>query len=175
MRLPVEKRINVTVQSVVGEWYEVSLLIRHLPDDPLAVRMDFLVTGNEPPLATWVFSRDLLATGLILPSGEGDVRVRPHGEDETDVELISGRAWCVVRMASADVRDFVVRTRSAEEYGGEEIDTALDRMLMELLPAGFRNGFVGGGGPRPGRTPPPPVPWTDARVAHRRPGRPGGR
>ncbi|MER5361410.1 SsgA family sporulation/cell division regulator [Streptomyces sp. NPDC002785] len=80
--------------------------MRHLPDDPLAIRMDFLVTENEPAAATWVFSRDLLATGLILPSGEGDVRVRPHGEDETDVELISGRAWCVVRMASADVRDF---------------------------------------------------------------------
>ncbi|MFE7042629.1 SsgA family sporulation/cell division regulator [Streptomyces atratus] len=113
--------------------------MRHLPDDPLAIRMDFLVTENEPPVATWVFSRDLLATGLILPSGEGDVRVRPHSEDETDVELVSGRAWCVVRMASADVRDFVVRTRSAEEYCGEEIDAALDRMLMELLPAGVKN------------------------------------
>ncbi|WP_405752740.1 SsgA family sporulation/cell division regulator [Streptomyces sp. NBC_00012] len=139
MRLPVEKRINVTVQSVVGEWHEVPLLMRHFPDDPLAIRMDFHVTENEPPVATWVFGRDLLATGLILPSGEGDVRVRPHGEDETDVELISGRAWCVVRMASADVRDFVVRTRSAEEYCGEEIDTALDRMLTELLPAGVKN------------------------------------
>jgi hypothetical protein len=56
-----------------------------------------------------------------------------------DVELISGRAWCVVRTASADVRDCVVRTRSAEEYCGEEIDTALDRILTELLPAGVKN------------------------------------
>ncbi|GAA2930589.1 SsgA family sporulation/cell division regulator [Streptomyces enissocaesilis] len=140
MRLPVEKQINVTVQSVVAdEWHELPLVMRHLPGDPLAIRMEFRVSENEPPIATWVFSRDLLATGLILPSGEGDVRVRPHGEDETDVELTSGRAWCVVRMASADVRDFVVMTRSAEEYCGEEIDTALDRILMELLPAGVKN------------------------------------
>ncbi|MFI1935897.1 SsgA family sporulation/cell division regulator [Streptomyces purpureus] len=138
MSRPLEKTIDATLRSVIGEWHELLVRLRYVPHDPLAVRLDFLVAESEPPVATWVFARDLLATGLTRPSGEGDVRVRPHGQDATDVELISGRARCLVRMASAPVRDFVVRTRPAEEHCDEEIATALGRLLTELLPGGVR-------------------------------------
>ncbi|MFD9903538.1 SsgA family sporulation/cell division regulator [Streptomyces sp. NPDC059063] len=139
MRRPLEETVNATVTTMKSERYELAVRLRHSPDDPLAVRLDLYVTDADPPVATWVFGRDLLATGLILPSGDGDVRVRPRGGDRTDVELVSGRTWCVVRMASSDVRDFVTRTRSAEECADAEIDAALDRMLSEILPGGVKN------------------------------------
>jgi hypothetical protein len=44
-------------------------------DDPYAVRMAFHVGTDEP--VEWIFARDLLATGMAQPSGEGDVRVWP--------------------------------------------------------------------------------------------------
>ncbi|QDQ16064.1 SsgA family sporulation/cell division regulator [Streptomyces spectabilis] len=132
--------IAATVRT--GEYtghHRLAVTLGHAPDDPLALRMDLYLTGAGLPDATWVFGRDLLATGLILPSGEGDVRVRPHGEDETDIELVSGRSWCVVRMAADDVRDFVAGTRSAADSCAERISVALDRMLTETLRRGVRN------------------------------------
>lgn len=48
--------------------------------DPLAVTLLF-DTGGEQPVR-WVFSRDLLVTGLTARAGEGDVVLWPvHGRD----------------------------------------------------------------------------------------------
>ncbi|MEV0504195.1 SsgA family sporulation/cell division regulator [Streptomyces spectabilis] len=139
-QLPLEMTIAATVRTAeCAGHHGLAVTLGHSPDDPLALRMDLYVTGAELPDTTWVFGRDLLATGLILPTGEGDVRVRPHGEDETDVELVSGRAWCVVRMAADDVREFVAGTRCAADSCDEEIGTALDRMLAETLRRGATN------------------------------------
>ncbi|GGX27825.1 SsgA family sporulation/cell division regulator [Streptomyces lomondensis] len=138
MQLPLEKTINAILRTAECEGCEVALCVRCSVDDPLAIRMEIRIAEQEAPVAIWVFSRDLLATGLILPSGEGDVHVRPHGEDETDIELVSREAWCVIRAASIDLRDIVARTHSAEESCREEIDTALDRMLEEILSGGLR-------------------------------------
>lgn len=139
MQLPLEKKISARLMTAEYEWHELTLRIRHSPDDALAVRLDLLAGEHDPPAATWVFGRDLLATGLLLPTGEGDVRVRPHGEDETDVELVSGRSWCVVRMASAHVRDVVARTRSAEQLWNDRAPAELDRVLAEILSSGVEN------------------------------------
>ncbi|WP_052709135.1 SsgA family sporulation/cell division regulator [Streptomyces sp. NRRL S-495] len=139
MQLPLEKTISARLMTAEYEWHELTLCVRHSPDDALAVRMDLFAAEDDPPAATWVFGRDLLATGLILPTGEGDVRVRPHGEDETDVELVSGQSWCVVRMASAHVRDVVARTQSAEELWNDKARSELDRVLAEILSSGIRN------------------------------------
>ncbi|WP_030056104.1 MULTISPECIES: SsgA family sporulation/cell division regulator [Streptomyces] len=139
MQLPLEKTISAKLMTAEYEWHELTVRMRHSPDDALAVRMDLFAAEADPPAATWVFGRDLLATGLILPTGEGDVRVRPHGEDETDVELISGPSWCVVRMASTHVRDMVARTRSAQECWNDKAQAELDRVLTEILSSGIRN------------------------------------
>ncbi|MER6398413.1 SsgA family sporulation/cell division regulator [Kitasatospora sp. NPDC001603] len=139
MQLPLEKTISARLMTAACEWHDMTLRMRHSPDDALAVRMDLFAAEDDPPAATWVFGRDLLATGLILPTGEGDVRVRPHGEDETDVELISGQSWCVVRMASAHVRDVVARTQCAEERWEDKAQAELDGVLAEILASGIRN------------------------------------
>ncbi|WP_051854644.1 SsgA family sporulation/cell division regulator [Streptomyces sp. NRRL B-1347] len=139
MQPPLEMTIAATVRTAEYVAHGLAVRLGYSPDDPLALWMDLYVTGAELPDATWVFGRDLLATGLILPTGEGDVRVRPHGEDETDVELVSGRTWCVVRLAADDVRDFVARTRTADEHSDEKVATALDRILAETLRPGTRN------------------------------------
>jgi hypothetical protein len=50
--------------------------------DPLAVTVDFGVDGAQP--VRWSFSRDLLADGIALRSGNGDVVLWPvHGTDGT--------------------------------------------------------------------------------------------
>lgn len=45
-------------------------------DDPWAVTLTFYPDVDAVRTA-WVFSRELLAAGVIRPSGEGDIRLRP--------------------------------------------------------------------------------------------------
>jgi hypothetical protein len=45
------------------------------PHDPYAVHIVFYADTDEP--VTWAFDRDLLAQGILRPSGEGDVRLWP--------------------------------------------------------------------------------------------------
>ncbi|MGW4650667.1 SsgA family sporulation/cell division regulator [Kitasatospora sp. NPDC004289] len=139
MQPPLDMTVDAGLMTAAHAWYDVSVRLRHSMDDALAVRMDLFSPEDTAPMATWVFGRDLLATGLLLPTGEGDVRVRPHGDHATDVELVSEATWCVVRIASAHVRDLVSRTRSAEERWRGTAPAELDRALAGILTQGIRN------------------------------------
>ena len=66
-------------------------------DDPYAIRMSFHVGMDEP--VEWIFARDLLATGMETPAGEGDVRVWPSscfGQDVLNISLARGRLQAFV-------------------------------------------------------------------------------
>jgi hypothetical protein len=52
-------------------------------DDPYAVHLAFHVGTDEP--VEWTFARELLATGLTCPAGEGDVRVWPASPGRREV------------------------------------------------------------------------------------------
>ena len=90
-------------------------------DDPYAIRMAFHVGTDEP--VEWIFARDLLATGLDGPAGEGDVRVwpaAPFGHAHFEAPLIA-------------TADFLARTYevigAGQEGGFIDLDGELDVLL----------------------------------------------
>lgn len=77
----VHARLILSTQTSAG----LRVTLHYRADDPLAVRMAFPAefsldeaygpeTGSE---VEWVFARQLLASGLTIPSGLGDVHIRP--------------------------------------------------------------------------------------------------
>ncbi|MEV0190765.1 SsgA family sporulation/cell division regulator [Kitasatospora purpeofusca] len=112
-------------------------------DDPLAVRAAFPgefsldgptdTTGPEGGDIVWVFARRLLADGLELPSGVGDVQVRPGPGRSTLVELRAPEGTALVRFDTADLRRFLWRSRLLVPEGEEHLYLDADRALAELL------------------------------------------
>ncbi|MEV7215618.1 SsgA family sporulation/cell division regulator [Kitasatospora cineracea] len=81
----------------------------------------------------WVFARQLLATGLDLPSGEGDVHVRPALGTRTVVELRSPEGVALLQFDRADLRRFLWHSYLAVPEGRELSHLDCDRALAELL------------------------------------------
>lgn len=127
------------------------MTLAYLPEDPLAVRMAFPAEfslddrtdgsgsdggdgrdGREDDIV-WVFARQLLGAGLELPSGAGDVHVRPALGRRTMVELRAPEGTALVQFDSADLRRFLWRSRLIVPEGEEHLHLDADRALAELL------------------------------------------
>ncbi|MFE6865374.1 SsgA family sporulation/cell division regulator [Kitasatospora sp. NPDC057692] len=117
--------------------------LTYLPEDPLAVRMAFpsefsLDEPADGPAEgaadiVWVFARRLLSTGLEVPSGIGDVHVRPGLGRRTLVELRAPEGTAMVQFDTADLRRFLWRSRLVVPEGEEHLHLDADRALAELL------------------------------------------
>ncbi|MFB6890573.1 SsgA family sporulation/cell division regulator [Kitasatospora sp. NPDC056327] len=117
--------------------------LSYRPDDPLAVRMAFPAEfslddpadcrGPEGGDIVWVFARRLLSTGLEVPSGIGDVHVRPALGRRTLVELRAPEGTALVQFDTADLRRFLWRSRLVVPEGEEHLHLDADRALAELL------------------------------------------
>ncbi|WP_289925368.1 SsgA family sporulation/cell division regulator [Streptomyces sp. S.PB5] len=90
------------------------------PADPYVVRLSFCLPNHRE--VTWIFGRDLLADGLHLPSGAGDICVAPKAERILQIALtpLSGAALIEVRRAR--VGDFLKATERIVPRGQEKID-----------------------------------------------------
>lgn len=103
-------------------------------DDPLAARMSFPASATlDGSDVTWTFARDLLAAGLRMPSGEGDVHVWPYGLRRTMIELSSPEGIALLQLDSEDVRDFLTRSYAAVPPGDEHRHLDLEADLAALL------------------------------------------
>jgi hypothetical protein len=103
-------------------------------DDPFAIRMAFDVHTDEP--VEWIFDRDLLATGLQEPAGEGDVRISPGNRVDRDVLNIvltspSGHARFEAPLSATAT--FVQRTFAVVAAGHETDSIDLGRQIRELI------------------------------------------
>ncbi|MET9396385.1 SsgA family sporulation/cell division regulator [Kitasatospora sp. NPDC002965] len=118
--------------------------LAYVPEDPLAVRMAFPAEFSLDDRAeeagpdhgddiVWVFARGLLADGLELPSGAGDVHVRPAPGRRTMVELRAPEGTALVGFDSDDLRKFLWRSRLVVPEGEEHLHLDADRALAELL------------------------------------------
>ncbi|MEV5986433.1 SsgA family sporulation/cell division regulator [Streptomyces sp. NPDC052051] len=69
--------LHMELVSPIGERVMVPTRLLYRAQDPLSVEFlfDDAVRGPVP----WIFARELLATGMLTPSGDGDVRIWPTG------------------------------------------------------------------------------------------------
>ncbi|MGW4895232.1 SsgA family sporulation/cell division regulator [Kitasatospora sp. NPDC004240] len=141
---PVEQTVHARL--VIGTHRSVRLraTLVYRPEDPLAVRMlfpaEYALDGSDAPepadasgAIEWVFGRQLLAAGLEVPAGVGDVRIRPAGGRRTTVELHAPEGTALLRFDTADLRRFLWHSRVAVPDGEEHLHLDADRALAELL------------------------------------------
>lgn len=97
-------------------------------DDPFAVTMNFHAGGA---VATWVMGRDLIAEGMTMAAGDGDVRLRPHAGQVLVLELISDRHVTVLRVPASTLRKFLDASYRLVPPGSERFDA--DAFLSIVL------------------------------------------
>jgi len=113
---------------------EFSLTAAFHPHDPYAVRFDFPVPqGPDDANLSWTFGRELLASGLTEPSGDGDVHVWPCGPDLAMVELRSDTGSALIALPVREVRAFLYRSYAEVPPGYESDYLELDRLLHDLM------------------------------------------
>lgn len=102
--------------------------------DPYAVVASF-DTGDSK--VRWVFARDLLATGVHEPTGDGDVHVWPcldaFGRAVTILELTSPDGEALMQARSGDVCAFLRRTESLVRRGCESELVDVDSAIAQIL------------------------------------------
>ncbi|MFJ2111642.1 SsgA family sporulation/cell division regulator [Streptomyces sp. NPDC087850] len=112
----------------------VSVTLRYDGTDPLAMRIVF-----PPELSAdrgeviWAFARDLLESGLRLPSGYGDVQVWPCGRAQTVLEFHSPDGVAMVQFDSAPLRRFLRNSYAVVPAGEERHDIEVETELSKLL------------------------------------------
>jgi hypothetical protein len=121
---------------LAGRGLRTLLTLRWQPEDPLAVSLTITAEPDHPslPRGEWVILRDFLRYGLEVPTGDGEVRMRPdHQLDRIWFELARpGRAACV-SVARDIVGDFLDRTDAIVPAGEESDPATLDALLARLL------------------------------------------
>ncbi|WP_405876832.1 SsgA family sporulation/cell division regulator [Streptomyces sp. NBC_01136] len=108
--------------------------LRYDPHDPFAVSVVFHtdVNGSVP----WFFARDLLARGVLRPSGQGDVQVWPTGEGPDAVlnlALSSPHGAARLTAPLAVVTQWLDRTYRLVPMGRETDGLDFDAELSRLL------------------------------------------
>jgi hypothetical protein len=127
--MPMELRLLVPMQQALP----LPVRLRYTVTDPYAVSIVFSGPDEE---VVWVFARDLLAEGLGLPRGQGDVRIRP--------ELRDGRRLVMIGLASPDgtaeleadacaIAQFIELTEMVVPRGDEHTVVNVDKALADLL------------------------------------------
>ncbi|MFF2662490.1 SsgA family sporulation/cell division regulator [Kitasatospora sp. NPDC058032] len=142
MHATAEETVQARLVLSAHRSVRLRVTLTYLPDDPLAVRMAFPAefslddeadgTGPAGDIV-WVFARRLLSTGLEVPSGIGDVHVRPGLGRRTLVELRAPEGTAMVQFDTADLRRFLWRSRLLVPEGEEHLHLDADRALAQLL------------------------------------------
>ena len=131
-----EVRAAVTLRLVAPRT-EVLLAasLRYDRDDPYAVHLTFPTSPGRAPIE-WIFARSLVADGLSLPAGDGDVRIWPSPEDlggPVYVELCSPSGRALFAVPRPVLADFVHRCHALVPPGSEVSFLDLDAELEMLL------------------------------------------
>ncbi|MFD7921173.1 SsgA family sporulation/cell division regulator [Streptomyces sp. NPDC059740] len=132
----IDQAIQVRLIATAPGPQAVPAVLHYHPDDPFAVRISFppeiSLDGAE---VDWIFARDLLASGLAAPAGQGDVRVEPAGRSRTLMEFHVPDGVAMVQMRTEDLHCFLERSYQAVPAGQEDAHLHLDGDLTELFGA----------------------------------------
>ncbi|WP_432040856.1 SsgA family sporulation/cell division regulator [Streptomyces chartreusis] len=112
----------------------VSVHLSYHSWDPYSVHASFSV--EERAAVNWVFARDLLAEGMVRPSGLGDVRIRPGSAGQSGLvflELSSPDGRALLTVPVGVVAPWLGRTYHLVPAGFEAASLDLDNELSWLL------------------------------------------
>ena len=141
-RIPMMNSVTVSAELglslVVPEHGAVPLVasLDYCADDPYAIKMSFHVGTDEP--VEWIFARELLASGIERPAGEGDVKVWPEDFDGADILNIAlespfGEAHFEAPLSAT--AEFLRSTYGIIPAGTEgdfiDVDSELDELLWQ--------------------------------------------
>jgi Streptomyces sporulation and cell division protein, SsgA len=107
--------------------------------DPYAVRMAFHVGTDEP--VEWIFARDLLASGIESPQGDGDVRVWPSAASCAEADGLDV-------IGTADAEGGVLNIELSSPFGQAHFEapaqamSAFLRRTYQIVPAGRESDFI---------------------------------
>ncbi|WP_434597560.1 SsgA family sporulation/cell division regulator [Streptomyces sp. A5-4] len=113
---------------------DVSVSLTYDCDDPLAVHLSFpaVVSCDGTPV-NWAFARSLLATGLHVPAGAGDVQVWPHDDRWVAVKLFAPQGYALVELDRRGLRHFLAHSFTAvppkREAGRLDVDALIEALL----------------------------------------------
>lgn len=127
---------EVTVEVVLdeGPGRRSVLSLCWQPADPLAVSLQLTALPEHPalPRGRWVVLRDSLRAGLTAPVGDGDVRVRPEGDQVCFALARPGRP-ADVRVPASHVRQFLSLTELQLAGSQRTCEQAVDDLLARVL------------------------------------------
>jgi hypothetical protein len=124
---------TVTFDLVSEHPVPVDVELRYDTRDPFAVYALFEPEGARA--VQWILSRDLLADGLIVRSGEGDVRMWPAPDDAEMVliEFVTPKGQARFEALAQDLADFLDTTYEVilpgEESNWFDFDHEIERMI----------------------------------------------
>ena len=134
--LAVTQSLTLELIDATGASTPIEAELRYDAADPYAVTTVFM-TGNSQ--VCWTFGRELLATGLYEPSGDGDVHVWPcldaDGHAVVIIELCSPDGEALVQAKTGDLRTFVDRMGALVPTGAESEHIDVDAAIAAILSA----------------------------------------
>ena len=134
MPTAIEQPVEARLVSAMPQMSRISAKLLYDQVDPFAVRMTFPApTTLADEDVCWTFARELLASGLDSPAGDGDVRVSPYGYDRTVLELHALEGTAVIHVHSSEIRHFLQLTAALVPVGREHLHLDLDEELRELM------------------------------------------
>ncbi|WP_199847074.1 SsgA family sporulation/cell division regulator [Kitasatospora fiedleri] len=149
MESPAELRLDLVMDLLLSPEaaFPVPARLVYRTDDPYAVHVAFHVDSAQP--IGWFFARDLLAQGLLRPTGLGDVRVWPasvDGRRTVTLMLCSPEGDAFLQAPAARVAAWVRHTLHLVPPGGAAERDRVDRALDALFAANAANRAGGAGG-----------------------------
>lgn len=130
--------LNITVECIDdhGIAHRLDAVLEYRRSDPFAVSMTFLTGAGD---LVWTFGRDLLARGIVSPTGEGDVHVAPaiglSGTAMVSIELTSPDGHLMLQAKTTDVSEFVSRSFAVVADGAESDHFDVDSLISQVLAA----------------------------------------
>ncbi len=133
-RTEVSTELDVRLVTTDDGTVPLPVELRYAPHDPFAVRATFR-TGHGVGVC-WVFAREMLASGIRTPTGEGDVRVWPstHNSGATVyISLSSPDGRALLEAPSRLLGEFIARTYVVVPPGTESHHLDIDSTIEQLL------------------------------------------
>jgi len=102
--------------------------------DPYVVTMELEIRSSHHP-STWVLSRAMLAEGLLIPTGLGDINITPATPDYVLLQLGTGTEQASLWMLLPEIEEFLETTYDLLPIGQEEPWPEINHTLERILTA----------------------------------------